>query len=520
MKQEVLLNLDKDLIRPLKNAQNEFMQVLITSFRIYRGDKGLVLEVGFDDESLAVWLREGKTHLRNQIDPSLAFKYQQDLDRFVHNPDEKEFVFNDPAFPFRFGNGGALPVVHFGDTDYYCFFYRDIWPIGWNISNGGAESLSELLDPLAIIEREFREELIIVEPLDNCRYIFDWSEGKRPNHPDFSVAKRVWDEILNRSDFQKLEDRTLPLKWLSGHDTVVIRYNNKETITVTDCFLNINAGDFGIEIDRVAKLSVNPNAIFCDGELSHGKLVNQVVGLFETGRFNKKVAEGHSEFMPDLIFWNGQPRPSADFKYVVLEYLDYVIAQGIKNIESRREWEKCPEKYNLCPASGNIIDRYQHLEDEINIEETPVCLPVTKKKSSKTEVFLSFASEDLVLARKVFMYLCNKGYNVFFSDETMHHSNFGTEIDNALRKAKTLILVGSEPGHFYKPWVQYEWQSFHNDILSKRKPGKTQLITFTKKPNMKSLPRPLTYRHIIDYSKKPWEESLSELNNLLITRNT
>jgi hypothetical protein len=67
MKQEVLLNLDKDLIRPLKKAQNEFMQVLVSSFRIYRGELGFVLEVGFDDDSFAVWLREGKNHLRQQI---------------------------------------------------------------------------------------------------------------------------------------------------------------------------------------------------------------------------------------------------------------------------------------------------------------------------------------------------------------------------------------------------------------------------------------------------------------------
>jgi hypothetical protein len=516
MKQEVALNLDKDLIRPLKKAQNEFMQVLVTSFRISRGEVGLVLEVSFDEDTLAVWLREGKDHLRRQMDPALADRYQKELDRFVHDPGEKELVFHDPRFPFRFGNGGTLPVLHYGDKDYYCFFYRDIWPIGWNISNGGAESLSELLDPLAIIEREFREELIIVEPTDKCRYIFDWSEGKRPDHPDFSIARRVWDEIFDRHDFQKIEDRTLPLKWLSGHDTVVIRYNDVDTVTITDCFVNINARDFGIEIDRVAKLSVNSNAILCDGELSKGKLVNQVVGLFEVGRFSKNLESGHTEFMPDLIFWNGQSRPSADIKSVVGEYLDYVVTQGIKNIETRREWEAYPEKYDLCPASRNILDRYLHLEKEVVIETAPVCRPPARKKSSRPEVFLSFASEDLLLARKVFAYLCNEGHNVFFSDETMHRANFGTEIDNALKNARSLVLVGSEPSHFYKPWVQYEWQSFHNDILSRRKPLKTPMVTFTQKPRLNSLPRPLTYRHIIDYSRKPWEESLRELNNLLL----
>ena len=50
---------------------------------------------------------------------------------------------DDPAFPFRFGNGGTLPVVRLADRDYYSLFYREVAPIGWNIANGGAESAAE-----------------------------------------------------------------------------------------------------------------------------------------------------------------------------------------------------------------------------------------------------------------------------------------------------------------------------------------------------------------------------------------
>ena len=108
--------------------------------------------------------------------------------------------------------------------DYYCLFYRGVKPVGWNIANGGAESVAELLDPLANIERELREELIVVDPAQGSRYVFDWTEGRRYDHPDFAAARTIWETLFRRADFPDLQELPLPLKWLGcGHDTVIIR---------------------------------------------------------------------------------------------------------------------------------------------------------------------------------------------------------------------------------------------------------------------------------------------------------
>jgi len=400
-----------------------------------------------------------------------------------------------------------LPVIHYGDNDYFCFFYRDIHPVGWNIANGGADSLSELLDPIATIERELREELIIVDPEKKQRYIFNWSEGHPPDHPDFAIARRVWDEIFKGHDFQDLSDQTLPLKWLSGQDSVQIKYKNEDIIEVQDCIININAEDFGIEIDRVAKMSVSPGAIFCDGELSNGKLLNQVIGLFEVHRFYKSILAGIIEFDPDFVFWNGQNRSMDSLEAVVKEYLTHIIKQGIRTLESSKEWETLPCKYCLCPVTRNLIRRYL-------IDPKSFIDP----EESKPDVFLSFASEDQEIAERVFSYLQNSGHKVFFSNETLRHSNFGDEIDNALKDSRSLVLVGTETNRFYKPYVRFEWQSFHNDILSGRKPWKTPFVTFTTNPDMNSLPRPLLYRQIIDYTQGSFDDSLKKLNDLLTKR--
>ena len=76
-------------------------------------------------------------------------------------------------------------------------------------------------------------------------------------------------------------------------------------------------------------------------------------------------------------------------------------------------------------------------------------------------VFLSFASECHDRARQAFEFLSSAGHTVFFSDETLHHTNFGREIDVALASAKALVVVGRHEDHLTKNWVEYEWRSFH-----------------------------------------------------------
>jgi hypothetical protein len=511
MKQPLSINIDSEFIRPLRKAQNEFVQVLLSSFSIRQGNKGLVLEVEFDNESLAVWLRDGKTYIHKQLDQALINRYQHELESILIGHEKKDWKHNDPRFPFRFGNGGTLPVIRYGDKDYYCLFYREIPPIGWNIANGGAESTSELLDPLATIERELREELIIVDLENKYRYVFDWNEGRRPDHPDFAIARRVWDEIFKRQDYLQFNDRALPLKWLSGHDSVIINFPNEKLIENSGCFLNINAEDFGIEIDRVAKMVVDPKTILCDGELVDRKLLNRVIGLFEVHRFHASMAGGKTEFLPDFIFHNGQNYSNDNIQLVVSKYFDYVIKHGIRELDVHQQWAASPYKFVLCPVTRNLIRRYLLIEHE----NYPDNSPYVTDSSASIEVFLSYASEDLPLAQKVYSYLQNSGRNVFFSNETIHQADFGDAVDKALQTAKSLVVVGTETDRFFKPWVRYEWQSFHNDILAKRKPWHTPLITFTAKPDKNSLPRPLVFRQIIDYEEKSFDESLHKLNSML-----
>ena len=175
---------DAAYVRPLATAENQFLQVLVDRFQILRKGHGFELQVAFSDESPSIWLRDAKRQLR----ATLRHRHtpvQRQIDEFIAS-NEEVLNYNDPSFPFRLGNGGTLPVVRTKGTDYYCLFYRDSHPTGWNIANGGANTRHDVLHPDAIVERELREELIIVEPERKRWYVFDWHDARLRDHPDFA----------------------------------------------------------------------------------------------------------------------------------------------------------------------------------------------------------------------------------------------------------------------------------------------------------------------------------------------
>jgi hypothetical protein len=142
-------------VRPLWMAQNHFLEVLITHFTLLRrkDGHGVELEVHFDQETPAVWSDLGKYDVQNMIVDfaAEAARYQKELDAFLLNGRDTVYEFNDPHFPFRYASGGTLPIVRMGEKEYYCLFYRDVYPVGWNIANGGCDNIEELLHPVDTI---------------------------------------------------------------------------------------------------------------------------------------------------------------------------------------------------------------------------------------------------------------------------------------------------------------------------------------------------------------------------------
>jgi hypothetical protein len=487
-------------------AENHFLEVLLTRFDLKRQERGTELRVEFDGETPAIWLRQAKRQVRAGI-PDFSAKaslYQGELDAFLLRGKGSEYRFNDDEFPFRYVSGGTLPVIRMGEREYYCLIYREVDPIGWNIANGGSDSRQELLHPFDAVERELREELFIVDPSVRCnskscavesvhghRYVFQ-EEGREPAaNPSFEVARKLWRERFAELGFPELVDLKVPLKWLDGPDRLSVRFGSGESVPTEGCFLNINASDFGIEVDRIAKMNVSEDAIFCDGELLPAGMVNQVVGLFEVGRVDRGVAADADEFLPDLVFWDGLKFPGGELPDVIARCLARL--RPLIGSEEWEEWQGAESKYDLCPVTKRIIKRYLVLDAE-------GAGGVSEEAGSSgraCDIFISFGMEDLSLAKRVYAFLRDRTrQRVFFSDETKHHAEYGRDIDNALDAARSLVVVAQDLNHLAKKWVEYEWRTFHQDILSSLKPNGT-LVSFIHGIEPLQLPTALRFRDAI-----------------------
>ncbi len=135
------------------------------------------------------------------------------------------------------------------------------------------------------------------------------------------------------------------------------------------------------------------------------------------------------------------------------------------------------------------------------------------------EIFISYKhtdengvlTKDYSIAKQLYEKLQNKGYNVFFSSnslEKLGSSLYKQDIDKALDTSKIMIVVLSKAEYASSKWIQYEWDSFYNDYLSKIKED-AHLFTFTSNVDINNLPR--TLRNVQNFKYE------DDFNNLLIT---
>ncbi|MCL2114653.1 MAG: toll/interleukin-1 receptor domain-containing protein [Methanobrevibacter sp.] len=500
----------KRFVRPLHEAENEFIQILLSEFTLTRDVEKdvekITCEVSFNDESPCIWTREGKKHIKDKIKDfdRKVFLHSQELNEFFYSTKNK-LEFNDAKFPFRYVSGGTLPVVKLGNKEYFILLYRETFPIGWNLTNGGSDTSAELLNPFAVVEREFREELLILNREKKFRYIFDTKSENPIDMPEHLIAREKWKSKLidtDWGDISQYETLFMPVKWLNGPDTLKITYNENDLRVVDECYINICGEDFGIEVDRVAKLNLDDHAIFLNGELVDGQLINAPVGLFEVHRMKKLLAEGVTEFIPDFFFYDGEKFEGEDIlkKTIVNKFIPYICE--ILPEWDRTEWENCIRPFNLCPVARGVLERAAKLWEYKNQE------------SSEYKVFISFAEPDKDLAYQVYNHVKGEMKLKTYFSEVSYAKDYSKELDNALDSANCLIAVGSSRKHFLRKWLEYEIRSFHKDIHNELKPDSASIIPFLSNMNPLCCPKPLSFYNGVLLEKKEKEETKKALDRL------
>lgn len=488
-------------IRSLRLAENHFLEVLLSSFDLRREGRRAHLRVSFDADTPACWNRAGREDLKAHLFKNMEriSGLQKQLDDLLVNERLDRFEFSDPDFVFRWASAGALPIVRLGNEEYYCLFYREIRPIGWNIANGACDVSNELLDPLQTLERELCEELIILDPKERDWYVLERSDPDSLDRPEFTAVRLILEDLKKRGIWDKgagVHQLETALKWFNGPDIATIQAHDKKHHTVAGCYLNINAEDFGIELDRVVKINVSEDALIFDGEILNGKLLNRLVGLFRTDRLNMEFGSENecktNRFIPDKYFYEGVLYDGAAFEYLMgddfLEcgeslpdgdFITYIEETGNRSLEEIRAWKNEPEKFRLCPVTHRLMQRFAR------------SIPKQQSAAEAFEVFVSFGHGDEKLAEQVAQFIEKRcGKSVFYYPRAQTDYDFSRTIDSALESAQCIVAVGSRIENLVRRWPEYEYRTFHIDVRSDKKPN-GKLLALVMGIDPRDLPLPL-----------------------------
>lgn len=144
------------------------------------------------------------------------------------------------------------------------------------------------------------------------------------------------------------------------------------------------------------------------------------------------------------------------------------------------------------------------------------------------QIFISFKNlgpdgrptPDSVLADELYQHLARRGYRVFFSNRSLERlgiSAYKKEIEDALDKAKVLVVVGTSVENIESEWVRYEWDSFHNDIISGVKRD-GRIFVYVDGPQPAALPRPLRQSQVFSHDDTARSRLASFIQNSMNIR--
>lgn len=120
---------------------------------------------------------------------------------------------------------------------------------------------------------------------------------------------------------------------------------------------------------------------------------------------------------------------------------------------------------------------------------------------AKYDVFISYKNtddhgsktKDSEIAQRLFELLSKKGVSVFFSDQSLFEQGIGDykkAIDKALGQSIVLVVIGTNADYISSGWVEHEYETFYEDILSKRKPNGL-IISYVENIEIAQMPRTL-----------------------------
>lgn len=148
----------------------------------------------------------------------------------------------------------------------------------------------------------------------------------------------------------------------------------------------------------------------------------------------------------------------------------------------------------------------------------------------KYDVFLSYKhtcandeiTSDSMLAEQIYYELVKRGFSVFYSEDSIFKigiSDYKKAIDTALDNTSILVVIASDIDFLRSGWVEYEYETFYEDILSERNKN-GMIISYTDNVNQNQLPRTLSRFQNYSQSKTNVDKFIDFITNVIKSRNS
>lgn len=265
-------------------------------------DRQKIVRLDRRHTSDAIYTGPARRELRDLcLDTHEIGQWAQRVDREIHDfflgKHECDLELPLDKCPLRWASGGVFPVVSYQGRTWTSFFFRDIWPEGWNIPLGASEVTDNLQDPWSFLWREFLEELLVLRtpPTDRPGQEIEWRRPEFASNPFLQVPSQLADafsqehiKLRRECDGMNLRasaDRPLRLDaHPTGTTLEILGAPGGEVHFVNTFFVAVNPLEVGIEIVAPVSYSLDDDDYPLDGEIlkpegSEHELVRMPVAL-------------------------------------------------------------------------------------------------------------------------------------------------------------------------------------------------------------------------------------------------
>lgn len=171
-------------------------------------------------------------------------------------------------------------------------------------------------------------------------------------------------------------------------------------------------------------------------------------------------------------------------------------------------------KYATAAEKAKYVERAEEIE-RISKE----FLKIVDKEPPR-DVFISYKRTDAdggrtidsQIAKRLYLILKEKGFNVFFAEESLKEvggEKYEPYIFAALTSAKVMVLFGSCREHFEATWVKNEWRRFLT--LSATDPHKTLIPAYIQCDPYEAMPKELLSIQAFDALSPVFNEEIADL---------